>query len=220
MNAPRHDLYTAIHKAIRARIFETSARLSACNFADAGDKRTTLDHVRDTLAFLEEHAGHEDQFVQPRLADANPQLSGRVAEAHQLVEQTAATVARLASAIAEASTELAVERGPELSRSFNLLAGQHLAHMHEEETLVNAALWQAYTDEQLRELHGALQASIAPTRFAEWLRLMLPALNLQELIGVLGGMRAGAPPEVFESVVALGRETVGERWAEVERALG
>ncbi len=220
MTTPRHDVYTAVHKAIRSRLFDTARALSECNFADPSDKDEALTHLRDTLSFLDEHLAHEDTHVGPRLADANPQLASRVAEAHQQIDQTTACVTRLVSALADAAPELAVERGPELCRSYNVLVGLHLAHMNEEETLVNAALWQAYTDEQLIALTGAIQGSIAPPRFAQWLHFMLPALNLQEQVGMMNGMRAAAPPEAFQSVMALGREVVGDRWSAVEEALG
>jgi hypothetical protein len=154
-----------------------------------------------------------------RLEEANARLAGRIAEAHQQVEQTTAAVKRLLDVIADADADLAVERGPELCRTYNVLVGQHLAHMNDEETLVNAALWQAYSDDELRALTGQIQGSIAPSRFAQWLNIMLPALNLQEQVGMMMGLRAAAPPEVFDDVMALGRQAVGERWATVEAAL-
>jgi hypothetical protein len=220
MSTPRHDIYTGIHKALRARLFETAHELSGCNFADPTDRAETLQHLRATLAFLDEHLEHEDTHVQPRLADANPQLAARIADGHQHLEQTSATVTRLLAAITDANADLAVERGPELYRAYNQLVGEHLVHMNEEETVVNAALWSAYTDEQLLELHGAIQGSIPPARFAEWLTIMLPALNLQEQVGMMTGMRAAAPPEVFANVMAAGRAAVGPRWGAVESALG
>ena len=220
MSQPRHDMYTTVHKGLRARLFESSRRLQGADFADPAARDGVLAHVRATLEFLHEHAGHEDRFVQSRVEEASPQLARRVAEAHRLVDQSGATASKLIEAIAAASSEVAVERSPELCRSFNVLLSQHLAHMDEEETLVNAALWQAFSDEQLRETQGALQASIAPPRFAEWMQLMLPALNVQERVGMLSGMRMGAPPEVFQMVMGIGRASVGEPWGAVEAALG
>lgn len=219
MSQPRHDMYTAVHKGLRARLFDTASQLEGCNFADPTARTAILAEVTTTLAFLEEHAKHEDDFVQPRVADANPQLAERIAATHLLVEQSGSTVAKLVAALAEASDDLAVGRGPELCGAFNLLVSQHVAHMGEEEALANAALWQTFSDEELRELQGRLQASIPPPRFAEWMGIMLPALNVQERVGMLSGMKAGAPPEVFQAVMALGREFVGEPWSAVEAAV-
>lgn len=219
MTQPRHDMYTAVHKGLRLRLFDTAAKLSGCDFPDAFARDEVLALVRTTIAFLDEHAGHEDRFVQPCLADANPELARRLAGAHQRVEQGAAHVESLATAIASADADVAVGRGPELCHAFNVLLAQHVEHMNEEETLANAALWQEFSDERLLEVHGALLGSIAPPRFVEWMALMLPALNYQECVGMLAGMKQDAPPEVFQSMMGLGREVVGERWGAVEAAL-
>jgi hypothetical protein len=219
MSEPRHDLYTAVHKGLRARLFDTASRIEACNFADPAMRKETLDHVHATLALLDEHAQHEDEFIVPRIKDANPVLARRLDDAHVLVHQSGKAVERLVLAIEVADADVAVGRGPELCHAFNVLVSQQLHHLNDEETLANAALWQAFSDEQLIELHGTLQAAVAPQRFAEWMALMLPALNFQECVGMLAGMRAGAPPEVFQMVMGVGREAVGERWATIERAL-
>ncbi len=219
MTQPRHDMYTAVHKGLRARLFDTAAKLSGCDFSDALARDEVLAQVRTTLAFLDEHAGHEDRFVQPWLADANVELGRRLADAHQRVEQGGAHVESLVAAIAAADADVAMGRGPELCHAFNTLLSQHVEHMNEEETLANAALWQAYSDEKLLEVHGALLGSIAPPRFTEWMALMLPALNHQERVGMFAGMKQDAPPEVFQSMMGLGRQVVGEPWGAVEAAL-
>ena len=45
--------------------------------------------------------------------------------------------------------------------------------------------------------------SIPPEEMATSLALMLPAMNVDDRTELLGGMRAGAPAEVFEGVWAL-----------------
>jgi hypothetical protein len=52
-----------------------------------------------------------------------------------------------------------------------------------------------------------------------WLGMMLPALNVHERIGRMGGMKATAPAAAFENTMMLGRQVVGEPWAAVEAAL-
>lgn len=215
----RHDMYTAVHKGLRAQLFDTAAKLSRCDFSDALARGEVLAQVRTTLAFLDEHAGHEDGFVEPLLAEANPQLARRVADAHERVEQGGAMVEGLVTAIEAADADVAMGRGPELCHAFNVVLSQHVEHMNEEETLANAALWQAFSDEKLLEVHGALLGSIAPPRFAEWMALMLPALSHQERVGMLAGMKQDAPPEAFQSMMSLGRQVVGEPWGAVEAAL-
>lgn len=52
-------------------------------------------------------------------------------------------------------------------------------------------------------MHQAIIASIPPDELARSLALMLPAMNLDDRSELLGGMRAGAPAEVFAGVWGL-----------------
>ena len=55
----------------------------------------------------------------------------------------------------------------------------------------------------MRGLEGAIIASIPPDEMAASLAVMLRAMNLDDRAELLGGMRQGAPDEVFTGVWAL-----------------
>jgi hypothetical protein len=38
--------------------------------------------------------------------------------------------------------------------------------------------------------------------------MMLPSMNIEDRVGVLGGMQAGAPPEVFAGMMALAQSVI------------
>ncbi len=65
------------------------------------------------------------------------------------------------------------------------------------------ALAEAVGLEALLAINGAIVGSIPPEEMATSLGLMLPAMNVDDRTELLGGMRAGAPAEVFEGVWAL-----------------
>jgi hypothetical protein len=52
-------------------------------------------------------------------------------------------------------------------------------------------------------IHQAILGAIPPDEMARSLALMLPAMNIDDRAGLLGGMREGAPPEVFAGVWTL-----------------
>ncbi len=61
----------------------------------------------------------------------------------------------------------------------------------------------------VRELEGAIVASIKPDHFAGYLRLILPATNPSERgADLIGGIRQAAPPEVFAATVHLASEVL------------
>jgi hypothetical protein len=113
----------------------------------------------------------------------------------------------------------AVGLGFELCKLFNVMVADQSEHMNVEERDANTALWEAKSDEELMALRSELQASIPPPRFAQWLALMLPNLNHQELVGLLSGMKAAAPAEAYAKVSGMAKELLGDRWASIEAAL-
>ena len=80
--APRLDLYSGIHKGIRANMYETGLLLSRTNFADEGERGLALAAVRTSLGFLDEHLVHEDTHVAPVLAEIAPDLAPTLAGQH------------------------------------------------------------------------------------------------------------------------------------------
>jgi hypothetical protein len=52
-------------------------------------------------------------------------------------------------------------------------------------------------------MHHALVSSIPPQEMASFLAIMIPAMNVDDRTELLGGMRAGAPAEVFAGVWGL-----------------
>jgi hypothetical protein len=60
-------------------------------------------------------------------------------------------------------------------------------------------------------IEGELVASIPPAKMAEFMALMLPAMNLDERFELLAGMRRGAPPEVFAGMSQLASQVLAAR---------
>ena len=59
--------------------------------------------------------------------------------------------------------------------------------------------------DELVGINQAIVASIPPEEMAIGLSFMLPAMNIDDRTEMLGGMKAGAPPEVFAGVWGLVR---------------
>ena len=68
---------------------------------------------------------------------------------------------------------------------------------------VSPALVRAMSVEELVGINQAIIASIPPDEMAIGLSLMIPAMNIDDRTEMLGGMKAGAPPEVFAGVWGL-----------------
>ncbi len=62
---PRFDLFTSIHKAIRAMVYETGRALQTADFADGASAAGAVDRLEPVLVLLAEHHETEEQFVFP-----------------------------------------------------------------------------------------------------------------------------------------------------------
>ena len=74
----------------------------------------------------------------------------------------------------------------------------YLAHMAFEEHRVMPALSAAASFDELLALQIGIRTTMPPPDMVTFMRSMLPAMNPDERTQMLGGMKAGAPPEIFD----------------------
>jgi hypothetical protein len=220
MNAPRVDLYTVIHKMLRAELFASAQQIANTNFADPESRATLIANIRETMGFIDEHGQHEDQFVDPVLAKCAPDLAASVQSDHEQLHASGEAILALATEIEASEGAGAIALGARLHAMFSLFLAEYLSHMVVEEGPVNQSLWEHHSDEELAMVRGELQGSIPPPRFAQFFVKMVPTMNHQERVGMLTGIKLGAPAPAFEALSGMARDVLGEQgWAEVAREL-
>jgi len=220
MTAPRVDLFAVIHKMLRVSIFDTAALIARADFTDPTERRATLDKFDETFAFLTEHHQHEDLHVMPVLTAVAPDVAQGMETDHSDLDRSLENLERVAASVRQADAGAALRLGAELHLAFSVFLGDYLKHMASEEVGVNAALWEHLSDDALVGVRAKLQGAIPPARFAEWFAYMVPAMNVQERIGVLTGIKLNAPPAAFEALGDVARSALGkERWSQVESSL-
>jgi hemerythrin HHE cation binding domain-containing protein len=221
MNPVRHDIYRAIHKGLRAALFDVTHRLGLLDADDPEDLRQTLDQAQRLLALLTGHLKHENDFVHAAIEARLPGGAQHTAEDHHTHLED---IAGLDAEIVGLRQAAPGERGAIAHRlylHFARFAGENLEHMLFEETHNNATLWTLYGDDEIEALHGRLVASIAPAEMMQALGWMARALNPAELAALLAGMRAKAPPEAFGAALGHVRQALSpHRWARLAQSLG
>ncbi|MBL0418783.1 hypothetical protein JI739_00350 [Ramlibacter sp. AW1] len=209
--ATRVDLYAGVHKALRLCMSDTLIRVGAADPLDDGEVAEACQAVQDLLSLCESHLHKEDSFVHPLLDAALPGSAARAADDHRHHEADFADIAAMVDAVTAAA---APERAGALARLYRALStfvGENLVHMTHEETAHNAALWDFYSDDELRSVEQRLVASIPPATMMGFLRWFIPALSIGERVQMLSGIRASAPPPVFEAVIGIARERLSAR---------
>jgi hypothetical protein len=202
------DLYRDIHKGIRAELFAITSTAGSIDPASELDRVALADHVTSVAAVLEMHAHHEDAFLDPVLEVHFPDLAEQITSDHERLEAVVARITDLADSTVTAP-------GPDQRRLAHLLyldlarfTSQYLAHQDLEERVVMPQLERAIGVEQCGGLHGAIVGSIPPDDLARSLAFMLPAMNVEDRMEMLGGIRMAAPPEAFDAIVGLARSVL------------
>ena len=219
--APRYDLYASIHKGLRSFMSETLVRVGRIDVADGGDRDGALAQLDELLQFCAAHLRHENEFVHTAIEARQPAGSRRIADEHGEHLESIAALAAEAAALRTASSSKAPRLAARLYRHLSLFIAENFQHMHIEETVHNALLWQHYSDAELAALHGRLLASITPAEQMRVVRWMVPACTPVERAAIVGGAKAQMPPEALLGVMTMLRPHVDDAgWAKLAAAVG
>lgn len=215
--APRVDLYSGIHKALRLFMTDTLLRVGRLDTGDADELATTLAQLRSLLELCRSHVAHENEFVHAAIEARRPGASQRIAAEH--VEHLDA----IAALEAEVAALAALPREPAAQRLYRHLArfvGENFEHMHVEESSHNVTLWSLYSDAELLEIHQRILAAVDPAEMGLVLRWMVPAMSPAERAGMLGEMQRQMPPEAMRGVIDTVRPHLNDgAWGKLARAL-
>jgi hypothetical protein len=182
----RVDLFSVIHKGIRALLFELSRDAARVDLTSTHAVDGLVAQVERTLGFLDEHAMLEDTHVFVALRSLDPDLADELARDHRSLEIVQLEVERAADALALAQLSARSDAGAHLLRTINHLVAAQLIHMNREETEVSATLWAGFSDAELITIRTRTKDSLSPARHVEWMELIAPELNPVEHRLVIG----------------------------------
>lgn len=197
----RFNFYAGIHKALRAFMADTLLTVGRTDPTDDAELARTVAQVSELMDLCASHVAHENNFAHPALEARCPGISSTVAQEHEGHLHHITHLGDAARALPGLDADEREAGLHALYLALALFVADNLQHMHKEETVHNAALWAAYTDAELIEMHDALIATIPQAEMMLVMRWMLPNLNAPERLGVMQEMRAGAPAPVFEGML-------------------
>ncbi len=198
-----YDIYRDIHKGIRGELFRVTTLAGNMDPGERCARERLAEDVTNLAELLAAHAEHEDEFLQPHIALHAPFFAEVIASDHPRLE---ARIAEIRARAERATTAPGAEqrgRVHHLYRDLACFTSSYLEHQDFEERQVMPALAAVMGIDEVVAIDQAIVASIPPDQMAWSLAMMLPAMNIDDRAELLGGMQAGAPPEVFAGVWAL-----------------
>lgn len=218
---PRLDMYSGIHKALRALMADTLLAVGRMDVADAQELAAVTQRVEQLLAFCASHLKHENNFVHAAIEARAPGASEEIGHEHEAHLLHIDRLTRLAQTVRQAHPEARPLASATLYRELALFIADNFQHMHVEETAHNRVLWARYTDAELAAIHDALIASIPPEEMMFTARWLLPHLNPAERTMLAADIRSKIPAPAFEAMLDAVRPHMADGdWAKLTRSLG
>lgn len=209
LEAVTFDFYRDIHKGIRRELFAVTSEGGRIDPGDTGAVQALGTRWRSMTSLLVSHAEHEEIHVQPVLEGVAPELAEQVIPVHRELEARAAALEVLAD---RAGSACPAEARLMVHRLYLGLAGftsAYLAHQEFEELVVMPALSAAIPVDELVAIDMAIVASVSPEEMVQSATIMLPAMNVEDRVDLVGAMREGMPTEVFAGVWGLVEGVLG-----------
>lgn len=221
MSAPRLDLYTEVHKGLRAALFEVSRLTGQVDWGDMDEVEDLLEAWLGLLELLRAHVAHERDIVHPLLDLRLPGVARALNADHELQEALLEDLEGHFEHLLEVDeAALRQAMGLEFYRGLNSFVALYLPHLHEEETRVMPSLWAVARPDELAQALSAIIGSMSPELLLAYMDEMLPAINHHERQLLLTGLQHVAPAEVFDAVLDRAEEILSRAgWRKLERAM-
>jgi len=211
-------------------IFILGLRLGTTDFSNLAESNEIAGQLKRDLTgtmsncilcLLQAHSIHEDKDFFAAVHKVDPDPVRMMMAEHAIIVRRIYDVAKLCDELVEMTDPLRrIEIGDHLLGEANDLFAFYLAHLNNEEALLVPVMWEHFTDEQLRALRAQFYNTIPLPMFEEWMRWTLPALNANELVILLSGMKSDPAPNRYTDAVRVAKASLRpERWSKVEHEL-
>ena len=208
-----YDFYKDIHKALRLGLFTVTTTAGSLDASDNEARADVVGRVRDIAHILDSHAHHENVFVVPVLEEYAPELADVIHMVHPELDRRVEELRGLAAEVQVTGGTRARAAVHSLYLELASFTSAYLEHQNFEERRCMYALADAISVEELAAVEQAIVASVPPEDMPATLSLMFPAMNIDDRVEMLVGMRAGMPLPVFAGVLALAESVLTpETW--------
>ncbi|HEX4448597.1 MAG TPA: hemerythrin domain-containing protein [Polyangiaceae bacterium] len=156
----RTDFYTMVHKGIRQRLFEAVILAGTVDFQDAGAGAKIVSMLTILAREVREHAGHEETFIHPVLAEVMPDMAASLHAGHEEHDRALDEVER---AFEVAAAQRTAASGHLAYRALARFVAMFLTHTEEEEAM-QPLLWDRVSEERLAAVMAAFWRSRKPAQ--------------------------------------------------------
>ena len=197
----RLDVYTAVHKMHRARLFSLTVEAGQADPADTVTMTRLAAAVDALAAELTAHAEHEDRFIHPLLRQHAPSLAASLDVAHLTLDARLGHLRQAAAAAASPALGPAADPNA-LYRALAGFTAAYLEHLAVEEGQALPALWDGCTDEELLGILASFRGSRSDAENLASLLAQLATLNPPEIERMISAGLGPVPASDLSELLA------------------
>ena len=216
------DLYTGIHKGQRTRFSSISKAAGTLNLNDQNAISSLEAELISFRDHMHVHAGLEEKFIHPLLAERVPGGADRLNEDHIVMRKTFDDLLACFGELKKKPADF--EKREDLSQEFYLAWNRFIVfyfnHINYEEENAATSLSKLCTNDELLNVFRKVMADQTPNQLMDNLTMMLPAMSLSERLMILNQAKAAMPPEAFQAVLKLAEHVLApEDWAALKNTM-
>jgi hypothetical protein len=209
----RYNIFNMIHKALRAKLYDTALNLQQTYFADAEETKTVLEKVNEVINAFEQHGYHEDSILMPVIEKFQSATIASFEKDHIDDRHMGEDLKHLQNIYhAARSKQERIVAGSAITKAFIDYMVFNLLHMQREEIELNKLLWEHYSDDEIQKIDDQIIATIPPEEMATSAQWILQAINSKEATDWLISVKENAPEPVFASLFELTGSSLPERY--------
>jgi hemerythrin-like domain-containing protein len=219
----QHPLYAPIHKGLRSRLFEVSAKAGRMDCADQDTLNGFYDEFGSLVASIRSHHSMEENFFHPLLAQKVPGGAEKLEEEHHIVDRMLDNLMTHLDMVRSKSTDSYKRRelGQEFYLAYNRFIAFFLNHIDGEEEHVQPALKNLCTARELDNAEVSVVTSQKPEEGLQNLQMMLSAANVDDIAEIIAMARDAVPPELMQGALQLAESILDARnWGALKEKVG
>ncbi|MGH7739496.1 MAG: hemerythrin domain-containing protein [bacterium] len=215
----RADVFVGVHKGLRRGLLGLSGKLGSLDWADAEEVQAVGAEFASLLYFLREHAENENGIQAPTLEERAPGATRQMMEDHERLEKQIDQLEKDWKTAAQSADPS--EPSYRLYLSYNRFLSAYLSHMDMEEGEITEKVYRHFTDPEIGAMVGRIIAKTSPQDMGMMLGYMIPGMNASERLTFISGVKATAPPPVFEGLKGLAQKLLTAKdWEKLSAKLG
>lgn len=204
MNQERYNSFNQIHKGLRALLYDTALQLQQADLSDKLSSMGAITQLEEVLFLFESHAHGEDQFFNEPLEQKDQTVATLFLEEHKEDHRLSQVLNDMINQWKNAvQDQVRGITGRNLLYAYNEFIAFNLYHMNKEEIELNKALWDQYTDDEIKSTEQRLVQQVPPAKMMKYAKWMIRGINDSELSHWLSEVRVTAPAPVFAGLYQI-----------------